>query len=149
MNEHFWRVDKIARGHFQRMIRRAWLKYKWNKAEKKRKKAEKAKKNKGKKKKKKKKAAPKPEQVTDDAEGVTNIETIGMDDEEPQDEEMEGEMDGEAGEQEDKEEGEDEGASPSKEGSEVDRDDNSKSARDNLLSIASQYKLDLGPILDE
>ena len=68
MNEHFWRIDKISRAHFQRMIRRAWLNYKWNKAEKKRKKAEKkrkkdakAKLNKGKKKKKKKKAAPKPD----------------------------------------------------------------------------------------
>jgi hypothetical protein len=82
MNEHFWRIDKISRGHFQRMIRKAWLKYKWNKAEKKRIKAEKAKKNKGKKKKKKKKAAPKPDQVTNDADGVTNINAMEMDDDE-------------------------------------------------------------------
>jgi hypothetical protein len=25
MNEHFWRIEKISRGHFQRRIRRAWL----------------------------------------------------------------------------------------------------------------------------
>lgn len=148
------------------MIRRAWINYKWNKAEKKRKKAEKAKKNKGKKKKKKKKAAPKPDQVTA-ANGVANINTIGMDmedEEEPQDEEMDGEMEGENGEMEDKGEGEDEGASPSKDGDspershhdgehdeELDRDENdhSKSARDNLLSIASQNKQNFQPILDD
>jgi hypothetical protein len=117
LHEDFWRIDLIQKNHFQRLIRRAWKQYLWNKAEKLRKKKEKAKKNKGKKKKKKKKAAPKPDAVTDDADGVANIK-VGMGDdeggaEEEKDEEMEGDM-----EMEDKGEGEDEGAAEPLEGDE-------------------------------
>lgn len=37
---YYWKIDQIQRGHFQRMVRRAWLAYKERKAEKKRKKKE-------------------------------------------------------------------------------------------------------------
>jgi hypothetical protein len=37
---YYWRIDQIQRGHFQRMVRRAWLAYKARKEEKKRKKRE-------------------------------------------------------------------------------------------------------------
>ena len=38
--EEYHRIDVIMKGNLQRRIRRAWLKYKFKKAEKKRKKAE-------------------------------------------------------------------------------------------------------------
>ena len=53
MAEPWKRIDIIAKGHFQRRVRRAWLDYKERKAEKKRKKAARLAKGKGKKKKKK------------------------------------------------------------------------------------------------
>jgi len=72
-----WRIiDIIARGHFQRQVRRVWLAYKARKAEKKRKRLARLKKNKGKKKKKKKKAAAAtmpPGTSVDMMDGVTNI----------------------------------------------------------------------------
>lgn len=128
--------------------------YKWVKAEKKRKKA--LKKGKGKKKKKKKKKVA-PDAVTD-ADGVANINTtLGMDEEEPEnnEEDMEGDMEeGDKGEGDDENESPDkeDGESPSKsprdgEGDEV--DEGSKSPRANLLSIASANKGDFQPVLDD
>ena len=73
MADPWKRIDIIARGHFQRRVRRAWLDYKWRKAEKKRKKAERLAKSKGKKKKKKKKPALPPGTSIDMADGMTNI----------------------------------------------------------------------------
>jgi hypothetical protein len=126
LHEDWWRIDKIQKDHFQRLIVKAWRHFKWVKAEKKRKKA--LKKGKGKKKKKKKKKVA-PEAITDDADGVANINTnLGMDDEDAEkDEDMEGDMEGDM-EEGDKGEGEDEGESPEK--GEGDEDSPEKSPRD-------------------
>jgi hypothetical protein len=150
LHEDWWRVDKLQRDHFSRLIGRAWTHFKWVKAEKKRKKA--LKKGKGKKKKKKKKKV-QPDAVTD-ADGMANINTtLGMDDEDPEgdmDGDMEGDMEGD-NEEGDKGEGEDEGASPDKEdgespsksprdGEHDENEDGSRSPKNNLLSIASANK---------
>jgi len=43
LHDYWSKIDKIARGHFQRRVRRAWLKYKENKKKKQEMKLEKAK----------------------------------------------------------------------------------------------------------
>lgn len=109
MYEPFRIIDIIARGHFQRRVRRAWLAYKERKAEKKRKRLARLKKNKGKKKKKKKKAAATlpPGTSINMLDGVTNINLTqtGGEGEAPE-EENEDEEEGDDLERADGEEGE-------------------------------------------
>ena len=118
MHEPFRIVDIISRGHFQRRVRRAWLAYLWNKAEKKRKKAERLAKSKGKKKKKKKKpaAALPPGTSIDMLDGMTNINLGQTGDGEIPEAGEDGEEGGEEGEDGEKPEGEEgeEGEKPPK-----------------------------------